>query len=156
MRVIENLLAGWIDTGIRRVIDAGLIARFKFILITSIDSSDDILQMAENTHAFGQNWRPLGKGIIVPGREIDVLAKNMSFFTGFDELWGFEKMPVVALPDDTTLVAPVDIRTDPVPLGLVPWMNKTDCKLGLGDGVGANYVASDRELAVQLEHSFGQ
>jgi hypothetical protein len=54
-------------------------------------------------------------------------------------------------PDDLWIVAPLKIL-DEFPAGLDSWMTNSGCVLGLGDGIGLNYVTTSIEIASAIEN----
>jgi hypothetical protein len=153
MRELNNLVVGWIDTNIRTVVEAGLLSRFSYVLISSIDSTTNLatVEMRRVLSQADPECIVFGSGVVVHGQSMVKLVADENLFTGFDELWCFESTPSIAKPDDVFLVAPFNIDTDFVRPRLVTWMAETDCKLGLGDGIGLNYATPLQELANILE-----
>ena len=152
MRKLQSLVAGWINTSIRDVTDTGLLSRFGSVLITSIDSTTDLssVTMKNRLAEVDPNCVLLGSGVMVQGESLVTFAKNMDLFTGFDELWCFERPPSTPRPNDLWIVSPLNLETDSVPPHLASWMDETDCKLGLGDGIVLNYATPLEELASML------
>jgi hypothetical protein len=72
-------------------------------------------------------------------------------FTGFDEVWCFREEPTLAKPDAVSIVAPLNLSTDAVPGDVADWMKSAGCALGLGDGIGMNYVCRDEQTALLLQ-----
>src|SRR5262249_20356475 len=138
MHRVQGLTIGWLDTNIRQVVESGLLSQFGHVLITSIDSTTELASGAAKSWIAKLNaeYAFLGSGVVLPANSCTNLASDKNLFTGFDELWGFERAPTTPKPDDVWLVAPLNIETDPIPPGLIAWMKKNHCTLGLGDGIG--------------------
>lgn len=155
MRKVDYLFAGWLETSIRELIrdDARLLARFGFMLVTSVDSTTDIRGLAVAKRIIDEypSFSFLGEGLVIPGLQFVDVAEAFNLFTGFDELWCFDALPNKHLWADIFLVAPLNLdREDPPPL-LAKWMAESGCKLGLGDGIGCNYATPDLATARLLE-----
>ena len=155
MHKLENLTVGWIDTNIRAVVEAKLLSQFSWVLITSIDSIIDMTADTSTVKDEIARIEPrcafLGSGLVVPAASMVSLANDQNLFTGFDELWVFNRYPDIPKPDDLWIVAPFNIDNDPIPSRLVSWMVDADCQLGLGDGIGLNYATPSEKIAGLLE-----
>jgi hypothetical protein len=152
MRKLQTLVVGSANTNIRAVVEAGLLAQFSSVLITSIDGTTDLSGSAMRSRIaeFDPACASLGSGIVVHGESMVRLAAGLNL-SEFDELWCFERFPKTPKPNDLWIVSPFNIETDPVPPRLVSWMAETDCKLGLGDGIGLNYATPWEELSITLQ-----
>jgi hypothetical protein len=152
MRKLPTLIVGWMNTNIRAVAEAGLLSRFDSVLITSIDSTTGLSTSATRSRIAESDpaCASFGSGIVVHGESMVRLAMGLNI-NGFDELWCFERFPSTTKPRDLWIVSPFNIETDPVPPRLVSWMAETNCKLGLGDGIGLNYATPWEELSSALE-----
>jgi hypothetical protein len=132
MRKLRDLTVGWIDADIREVVETGLLSQFSSVLLTSIDSTTDL------PNGIGKRVAELDPGCAFLGK-------------GVIELWCFERIPSSPVPNDLSLVAPFNMESDLVPSRLISWMAETDCKLGLGDGIGLNYATRVDALVTTLE-----
>jgi len=54
-------------------------------------------------------------------------------------------------PKDVWLVAPLNLNFNELTSAISSWMQDAACKLGLGDGIGVNYVAADEKIAKDVE-----
>lgn len=155
MRKLQHFTVGWINTNIRAVVEAGLLSQFNWVLITSIDSISDLSAIRGNIARIEARCALLGSGLVVPGESMVRLASDQNLFTGFDELWAFAQRPSVPKPNDLSIAAPYNFETDldSVSPRLVPWMAEAECELGLGDGIGLNYVTQLEGLVSVLERS---
>ena len=79
------------------------------------------------------------------------IGKEFNLFNGFDEVWLFREVPQFPKPDDVILVAPLDLREDAISHELCRWMHASGCEVGLGDGIGLNYVTREDSVAAILE-----
>jgi hypothetical protein len=157
MRSIGSLAVGWVDTSIAAVVADGLLSRFHSVLITSIDSTTDISAsiIGERIVTSDARCSFLGTGIVVPGKILARSAEVLNLFNGFDELWCYEQAPAIPKPRDLLIVYPRNFETEEVPSGLLSWVEETDCKLALGDGVGLNFVTPSEEIANSIRHFAG-
>ncbi|MFN8149664.1 MAG: hypothetical protein U0R24_00870 [Solirubrobacterales bacterium] len=74
------------------------------------------------------------------------LAKliRAELFNGFDEVWLFERRPTSPRPPGSALTT--DIEHFEVSGDLNRWVESTDARVGLGDGVALRVVTSDDVL----------
>jgi len=155
MRKLESLTVGWLNTNIRAVVGAKLLSQFSWVFITSIDSITDMTagtpSIRDEIAKIEPRCASLGSGLVVPATSMVNVANDQNLFTGFDELWSFNRYPNIPKPHDLSIVAPYNIENDPIPSRLVSWMVDADCQLGLGDGIGLNYAARDEQLADALQ-----
>jgi hypothetical protein len=141
------------DTFIADLIEAHpeFIESFPFALITSLDSSPptslpNVRQaLAEHVDQF----RELGSGILLSGRQTVLLARNYLLFTHFDEVRLYREAPMEPKPEGIRIVAPYDFG-EGVPTEVANWMYHSGCVVGLGDGDGLNYVTVDEHVSRQL------
>jgi hypothetical protein len=154
MRNIEGLTVNWIDTSIVRLLkaDGGVLSRYAFVMISSVDSSNDMEGFASGYQFLSDmGCSDFEKNLLVPGNQIAAVATQL--FNGFDEIWCFDERPTKPKPSDLWIVPPLDLSRDDVPELLILWMKESNCRLGLGDGIGMNYASLDRETAQRLEES---
>ena len=153
MKNSDGFNAGWIDTSIGALLqNSRLIHQFEAVLVTSIDSSRDLSQMRV-TREILQHYpecQLLGAGLVVPSDRFEDFSTTFKLFTGFDEVWWFDAKPLLAKPDELSLVAPLNLATDEIPSEVTHWMHESKCRLGLGDGIGLNFVTSDEGIAKML------
>lgn len=155
MRRTNNISVGWLDTSIGALVRSRptLLARFAYVLVTSLDSSTDMGSLPV-VAAILQRMaasKLLGSGLVLPSSVLAQTAEDYKLFTGFDELWCFHHEPTIPKLSDISIVAPLNLSTDDVPEMLADWMDESKCLLGLGDGIGLNFVARDERIAVALE-----
>jgi len=153
MRKLGGLVVGRTDTNIRAVADAGLLSQFASVLITSIDSTTNLsaTEMRSQIARFDPACLFLGSGIIINGESMVRLVRDLDLFTGFDEVWCFERFPSTPKPSDLWIVSPFNIETDESPRNLASWMAETECKLALGDGFGLNFATFQEEIAIMVQ-----
>lgn len=155
MRTVDNLIVGWIDTSIGLLLraDADVLERFRFVLVTSIDSAKNMSDMATAKLIVERcdGCRFLDAALVVPGAIIANIAHEFNLLNGFDEVWCFDKMPTAAKPADLWIVAPLNMDQEEAPRGLGQWMQESECRLALGDGIGLNYATPDESLAKDME-----
>src|SRR6266567_3473392 len=109
MRDVDGILVNWLDTSITRLLsaDTRILSRFAFIMVTSIDSSDDMTAMSHEIVKRRPGCSLLGGTLLVPGDQIAELAFEL--FNGFDELWCFDEKPKQARPRDLWIMSPLNL-----------------------------------------------
>lgn len=151
------LNTGWLDASIGTVFAEReeMIRPFAWLLITSLDSTNDLTRVpvAGDVVRRHPTAHFLGGGLAIQRRDLQSILSDQRLFFGFDEVWFFESEPMERKPDDVAIVAPLDFRTSKPTPGLERWMTESACRLGLGDGVGMNYVTSDENVADRLVHA---
>jgi uncharacterized protein YuzE len=152
MPLAHRLTVGHLNASIGDTLrdDPKLLSAFPFILVTCIDSNNSPDTMSDVCRRFPQ-CEPMSGSILVPGRLIRNVRAAFNFFTGFDEIWCFATRPRATKLRDASIVAPFDVISDDVETELVRWCRESKCQLGLGDGVGLNYITPDRALGAELE-----
>jgi hypothetical protein len=151
-----GLHVGWLDTSVDAVMrtsdSESPISSFVWVLVTSLDSTTDLASIPAALAATRQypTSRLLKGGLVIPMRDLQSVTSRQDLFRGFDELWLFDSEPAETKPNDVTIVGPLDFRTNEPTPELTAWMGESGCRLGLGDGIGMNYVTPDGELAEQL------
>ena len=155
MRKINHLTVGWLEGGLKLLVDkdVALLGRFPIALLTSVDSTTTLSSSAIGQMIIERHPRCkfLGDGIIIPDGLIVDIAKSLNLFHGFDEAWFFEAEPSLPKPRDVWLVAPLNLNFNELTAAISSWMQDAACKLGLGDGIGVNYVAADEKIAKDVE-----
>jgi len=155
MREVNGLSVGWLDTSIGIFLRdrPDVVASYEYALISSIDSTVDLSKASIDYGIVSSlNEREmLGAALLVPSAVVLELAAASKTFTGFDEVWWFQERPTFSKPADAFIVSPLRLDTEPMPHVLHAWMTKTKCQLGLGDGIGMNYVAYQQAVAQKLE-----
>src|ERR671916_354712 len=126
---------------------------FPFALITSLDSSPPT-SLANVLRALAEHageFREIGSGVLLSGRQMVLLARKYLLFTHFDEVWLFRDEPLELKPEKVTIVLPRYNLNEEVPPEVANWMYRSGCIVGLGDdGNGLNYVTVDERAACQL------
>jgi hypothetical protein len=153
MNEARSLSYGWCDIHFASIIETRIVQNFSLSLITSIDSETELATSKIGSRIIQRRseCRFFGKGIIIPCGLLADLNNELKLFHGFDEAWFFDSEPVAPRPNDVSLVAPLNLKEDPLPPVVTHWMHHSHCRLGVGDGIGMNYVTSDGELASQFE-----
>ena len=155
VRKIDDLTVGWLETNVRSFVetDVGVLQRFPFALITSIDSTT-ALSSAHIGRLIVERYpqcRFLGEGIMIPDHLLLNVIRSLDLFRGFDEAWFFEIGPSLKKPNDCWLVGPLNLQFEELPPPTAAWMRKSMCKLGVGDGIGMNYVAVNEGIDKEIE-----
>jgi len=92
----------------------------------------------------------LDSKIILTNEAIRKLNREFSLFNGFDEIYCFLEKPRALSPRKAFLTGPIEIENK-IPKDLERWMLNNNCLLGLGDGIGLNYITTERAIAEILE-----
>lgn len=118
------------------------------VLIAMVDSTpaSDVADLVPMLRSMGENHSELGLGIVVLGRTFLALVEEEGFFNGFDEIWSFRERPTKAKPDEVRLISDRRLNNE-VPTEMDDWLLGSDLVIGLGDGVGLNYVTPHPRLA---------
>jgi hypothetical protein len=119
--------------------------RFPYCLITCVDSNPDVKFM-DGIFTRETSCSVYGNGLLVRDAQIVEIGERYNLFNPFDEMWLFENPPTQEKPDTFSIVAPLDLNKDPLPQGLLEWFNASGCVLGLGDGIGLNYVTANKSI----------
>jgi hypothetical protein len=149
----KSFSAGWIRAGVASIIDMQILKQFSLSLVTSIDSETELVASTigrEIVECYSE-CRFFGAGIMIPGNLLTGVNNEMKLFHGFDEVWFFDAPPASPKPNDVWLVAPLNLSEERLPLPVAHWMQSSHCRLGIGDGIGLNYVTPDEKLAKHIE-----
>jgi hypothetical protein len=87
-------------------------------------------------------FREVGSGVLLSGQQTIMLTHKHLLFTHFDEVWLFGEDPSGPKPEGVSIVAPSNLSEE-VPTEVAAWMCHSGCIVGLGDGIGLNYVTVD-------------
>ncbi len=169
MRQVKDAWTGWVEGfSIRGVCIymPALIARFPFALITSIDSNrhekaraimEKVLEKRKGQH----QHMAVNNGMLVSGADILALSTaDRTVFTGFDEVWLSYEKPFDSLSLSVFITSEYAFTDESTISGLtdedwssaaVEWMTESNFVLGLGDGIGLNYVTSSESVAQALD-----
>ena len=129
-----------------------------FVLVTSIDSAVDLRQVevsrlmsrglvGVNVGFVGDEART---GLLVAGAELLRWAEFDDLLVGFDEIWLFDAAPKTVPPLGCSLCEPVRLDEHEPSDEIISWMHQSGCLVGLGDGYGTNFIASDAAIAAAL------
>jgi len=145
---------GWVEDSIWRLAysEWHFLRQLPYALVTSIDSSIDLrstttarkIVQREDSCTF------LGRALLVPDGAIVEIALRHDLFSHFDEIWLYEHSPRVAKPPGASIVSPVDLSIAAPPRDLLNWFSESDCVVGLGDGIGMNYMTTSTQVAYAL------
>jgi hypothetical protein len=153
MKDFGPCFGGHIEWSVRGVLKSCLrdFSHLPWALITTLDSLDDL-----------SGWRvpPILRDRIEPvgtalrlRTAVVVEAIDAGVFSGFDEIWLAQTPPIVAPPEGVFLVSPYDIDVDGMKPTIVEWMKSGTCDVGLGDGIGLNFVSAFESLAQRIEEA---
>jgi hypothetical protein len=154
-----DLITGWLDASIGELIRThpAVFSQFAYALVTSVDSAIDLHRTSVGCSIVERHPECgfLGNGLVVPGANLANVANKFDLFHGFDEVWWFDQRPEVAKPSDAWIVSPVNLKSEAASPQTVAWMSESGCRLGLGDGIGLNYVTPFAETARSIERLQG-
>jgi hypothetical protein len=155
MRKIETVFVGRLEASIAELsrVPGRLLSRYQFVLVTSIDSETNmsLVRWARRLLDSDPSSHMVGEGVLTSGEGMEMTLREENPFTGFDEVWGFERSPQVPKPIGASVVAPLDLTVEDPSNALVRWFIESDCLVGLADGYGTNYVTTLESLATELE-----
>jgi hypothetical protein len=136
----------WLESHVPRL--TGL----PYVLIASVDSDQrtGTMPWVLDRVKADPNWAFSLSPLVISGASLVGLLGDRNLFTGFDELWIPREVPAIAPPDDAYLVAPRDLAEE-MPDSILRWVEDSQCRLGVGDGDGLNFVALDLPLARSLD-----
>ncbi len=125
-----------------------------FVLLAVLDSSTRVGELPSVKRALASQGivaRGDARALLITGNEFVRLARpEERLLNGFDEVWLAESANVRHLRP-VRITGDVDLGTHEVPSALFESMAGCDCFLGLGDGLGMNYVSTRRSLAQRIE-----
>jgi hypothetical protein len=125
-------------------------SRSNCVLIGCIDSHPNPNLMPFARKFFEEDDTPLSEQpFVLSGSQFARLTSNYNLFTGFDEIWLASVVPTLMRPEEASLVAPVNLDFE-MPGAIAEWMAASQCVLGLGDGWGVNFVATNRDVVAEL------
>jgi hypothetical protein len=133
-----------------------VLSRFRRVLVTVIDSCEDVAGLWRQSPALrglAVDFKVLDKGVVMPARDILSLA-DPRVSNGFDEYWFFLDEPVVCKPANCRLNCPPGYPDD-LEL-IIPWFTQSNCELGIGDGIGLDYIARSQTDARTIEELAGE
>jgi hypothetical protein len=150
----EDYVAGWLDSSIHDFLElfAAAPKSMDYALMTCLDSNPDLASLLDASPEFRSlmaNARPLGRGLLLPTKELLEAESSDRVFFGFDEVWFFPSEKIEPKPEAVGLVGPA--RVDQRTLNrLGAWMTGSSCSLGIGDGEGLNFIVKARGLVRYL------
>jgi len=149
---------GWLQDWIRHLVDSDwcVLKEFRYVLVTCTDSTGDVKSTttARKTVESEDSCSFLGRSLVVGNARIIDVAVRYDLFSHFDEMWLYQEPPLVGKPPGTSIVSPVDLNTETPPKELLDWFVASNCLLGLGDGIGMNYLTASEKIvhALHLRH----
>ena len=166
MLKMNNLYYGWKGTGISSTIPGfvktypAAISDFHYATISCVDSNrvewlhSTFPSYAKDREDEEIQYQLTPNGILVNVMTLSRIVANEDFLSGFDEIWfSVDRpalMPSVDLPLTSELAITDTRHLDSVIL-LSRWIMKTSYVLGLGDGIGLNYVTTDEVIAKVID-----
>jgi hypothetical protein len=92
----------------------------------------------------------LGSSLLVGDSKIICVEQRYKLFSHFDEIWLFEDHPDVDKPKEVSIVSPLELNKTIPSKELLDWFSASGCLLGLGDGMGMNYITTSEEIVQSL------
>ena len=130
------------------------LSELPWCLVTCIDSEED-MESSMTAKKMVESKRFcsfLGSGLLVGEGMIGDVGGEQGLFSGFDEIWLYRDRPTVEKPKEVSIIPPPHyLSKDPPSKELLEWFNASGCILGLGDGVGMNYVTISKEIVESLD-----
>jgi len=125
---------------------------FNYILVVTIDSSHVLTELPAIQKGIekGFDITSFDSKIILTNETIRKMNKEFSLFNGFDEIYCFPERPKALSPRKAFLTGPIKIENK-IPDDLEQWMLNNNCLLGLGDGIGLNYITTEKAIAEIFE-----
>jgi hypothetical protein len=154
MRQVDGFSIGSVDGQIGDLIRRcpGIISEYRFAYITSIDS-DTVLSSDLYTsimRKYSRSFCQIGYGLQIFVADLFSISVDLKLFSGFDEIWFFDQTVTIPKPLDFWIVGPTDLELENIPSSLFTWMWESNCKLGLGDGTGLNYITPVKGKALEI------
>ena len=122
-------------------------------LVTCIDSSRNIKNLIPTKKIIAdgeESCSLLGDGLVVGNKRIIDVVRKYNLFNGFDEIWLYKNRPTIEKPEEVSIVSTLDLSKDKPSKKLLDWFEESDCVLGLGDGIGMNYITTSKEIERSL------
>jgi len=125
---------------------------FNYVLVVTIDSSHILTELPAIQKGIekGFDITFFDSKIILTNEVIRKVNKEFSLFNGFDEIYCFLEKPKALSPKKAFLTGPTEIENK-IPDDLEQWMLNNNCLLGLGDGIGLNYITTEKAIAEIFE-----
>jgi hypothetical protein len=151
------MYSGWVEEKISDLVKANrpVFRKLPWCLVTCIDSSHEVKSMMQSRGLTG--WEGvcsfLGEALVIGEGKILELARACNFFNGFDEIWLYEQRPAMEKPKAVSIIPPpADLTAIAPSRELLEWVEVSGCALGLGGGIGMNYITPSKDIAESLTH----
>lgn len=146
--------SGWLQDSIRSLIQSDWegFDELPYSLVTRIDGSDDLKSMTtvRKIVDLDDSCGFLNDSLLVEDGRIVEVAQKYSLFSHFDEIWFYEERPVLAKPAGLSIISPLNLSRDHISQDLLEWFYASSCVLGLGGGMGMNYITTSDEIQESL------
>ncbi len=157
----SRLQIGYIPTGnISVVLNdwRNLFLRYAFVVIACVDSDDEPAEYRDVEECFlkaGCVVEKLEGRFIIPNGEA-TLDTIIETFTGFDEIWFYDKKPSSELgeplmPQGISVTDMTEPFHNEIVEDIRKWMSWSYCRIALGDSVGLNYASTDPLVSAAFE-----
>ncbi len=145
---------GWLQDSIWDLIQSHweVFDELPYALVTCIDSIEDMKSTitARKIVELEDSCSFLGHSLLVGDCRIVDVAQRYNLFSHFDEIWLYKDCPAIDKPQESSIVSPLELSTDAPSKDLMEWFNASGCVLGLGDGIGMNYMTTSKEIVQSL------
>ena len=135
---------GWLGNSISNVITSHLavLTDSRYVLVTCVDSNFKVGTLLISTQIVESEAECsiLGDSLLIAGANIAAIAERHNLFNGFDEIWLYRECPQTEKPRGISIVSPIDLNVERPSQELLDWFDQTGCILGLGDGIGMNFI----------------
>jgi hypothetical protein len=159
MKKINNFWIGRVEASIGLLIEdlPELLIHYQYVLISCIDSSRNLRTLKSLAQAINglTDLQFVNGALLMKINDFLKIANTYNLFNGFDEIWLFSSSPLNNLPHEIWITGPLDISKE-IPNDLIQWMMNSGCGLGLGDGIGLNFISSDTTIVNILDTKYGK
>lgn len=145
---------GWLQDSIYDLIKSHweVFEELPYVLVTCRDSSTDVKSTVTATKIveLEDYYSFLGRSFLVSDGKIMEVVQRYNLFSHFDEIWLYRDRPTINKPAGISIVSPLDLSKDTPSCEILEWFNESGCVLGLGDGIGMNYITTSKEIVQSL------
>jgi hypothetical protein len=151
-----SIFTGWLPgASVRQLVKEkrDIFRALPFVLVSYVDSDPHVATQtwARKELEHDADWAISRSPLVIAGHHFVDAVEGPLKLAGFDEIWIPSRLPIPTPPEGAHIMAPRQLkRGASVKRSIATWMRRSDCRLGLGDGFGLNFVATDVGLVSQL------